>query len=79
MTASPDLAADGPRVLVWDLETVPVLAAVSRINGRDMTDAEAEEYLGVAQDRLHRRADRAVWFSRLGRTVLRRAARGRAA
>ena len=33
-------------VLVWDLETVPDLAAVSRINGRDMSDAEAEEYLG---------------------------------
>jgi len=33
-------------VLVWDLETVPDFAAVSRINGRDMSDAEVEEYLG---------------------------------
>jgi predicted PolB exonuclease-like 3'-5' exonuclease len=36
----------GPFTLVWDLETVPDLAAVSRINGRDMSDAEADEYLG---------------------------------
>jgi predicted PolB exonuclease-like 3'-5' exonuclease len=36
----------GPTVLVWDLETVPDLAAVSRINGRDMSDEEAEEFLG---------------------------------
>lgn len=36
----------GPIVLVWDLETVPDLAAVARINGREMTDAEAEEFLG---------------------------------
>jgi predicted PolB exonuclease-like 3'-5' exonuclease len=46
MTAPSGAAIGGPHVLVWDLETVPDLAAVSRINGRDMSDAEADEYLG---------------------------------
>ncbi len=45
MAASSDLGS-GSYVLVWDLETVPDLAAVSRIHGREMTDAEVEEYLG---------------------------------
>jgi len=38
--------ASGAYVLCWDLETVPDLAAVARMNGRDMSDAEAEEALG---------------------------------
>jgi predicted PolB exonuclease-like 3'-5' exonuclease len=46
MTAPSGAAIGGPHVLVWDLETVPDLAAVSRINGRDMSEAEVEQYLG---------------------------------
>ncbi len=46
MTAQTDPASGGPYVVVWDLETVPELAAVSRINGRDISDAEVAEYLG---------------------------------
>ncbi|MCX7359605.1 MAG: 3'-5' exonuclease [Alphaproteobacteria bacterium] len=46
MTAPSGAAIGGPYVLVWDLETVPDIAAVSRINGRDMSEAEVEEYLG---------------------------------
>jgi hypothetical protein len=39
-------SSSSEHVLVWDLETVPDVAAVSRINGRELSEAEVAEYLG---------------------------------